>query len=358
MGLSSAARRMPLVWVVLLGVIPCWLTRAQAHFGGIIIQLQDGYLITGLDNEEPGSVPFWDVRSFASFFSPGYYSDLPSFLSLRDAPAGTQPLPPATAIYWDFLPMTVGGYTSNLLYWNGQGTTIEDVSFGPVPVPPGVTDVTMGIYNITDGGSAIVSDTPEMVPGALIGVTDNTGSRLRLHRHNFFLLDDADGSPTTNVAEGVYLIALQLRMPGYGTSRPFFVVPGTFALISQSPVSLNAAADWVQQNANLLILEGDYDFDGEVDQADFQAWREQFGSTGPFPVNGDYADGNRNTKVDAADYVIWRKNLGINVVTVAMGGSEHVHGVSIFVPEPSSLALFSWGTWVWMLLHRKERQYG
>lgn len=351
---SCGAGRTMLAWAVLVGmslVSPL----ARAHFGGIIIQLQDGYLITGLDNEEPGSVPFWDVRAFGSNFSPAYYSDLPSFLSLRDAPAGTQALPPATPIYWDFLPMTTGGYTSNLLYWNGQGAT---VSFGPVPVPPGVTDVTMGIYNVTDGGSAIVSDTPQMVPGALLGVTDNTGSRLRLHRHNYYLLDDADSSPATNVAEGVYLIALQLRMPGYGTSRPFFVVPGTFGLVSQSPGSLNTALQWVEENANLLILEGDYNFDGNVDQADFQAWRGQFGSMGPYPVNGGYADGNRNTRVDAADYVVWRKNVGVSIVTGATGGSvpDAAGGVAAWVPEPSFLALFGVAASAWMLVWRKQRR--
>ena len=38
----------------------------------------------------------------------------------------------------------------------------------------------------------------------------------------------------TNVAEGVYLLALQLDMPGYGTTKPIFIVPGTYGLVSTS----------------------------------------------------------------------------------------------------------------------------
>ncbi|HEX2473567.1 MAG TPA: hypothetical protein VHK01_02405 [Lacipirellulaceae bacterium] len=57
---------------------------------------------------------------------------------------------------------------------------------------------------------------------------------------------------------------------------------------------------------------GDYNFDGRVDQADYQVWRNSFWQGGPYgggyPV--DPADGNRNGLVDAADYVLWRKNFG------------------------------------------------
>jgi hypothetical protein len=312
---------------------------ANAHFGGFLVQARDGYLITGFDSETPGGSDVdWNVRALGSLFSPSYYSDLPSFLSLRDPPPGTQALPPATNIYWDFLPMTANGYTSNLLYWNGQGTTLADVRFGPVPIPPLATDVTMGIYNVTDGASAFVSDTPNMVAGALLGVTDNTGSGLRLHRHNYFLLDDGDGGiPPTNVAEGVYLIALQLRMPGFGTSRPFYVVPGTYQLIAQSLDSLNAAVAWVGQNADLLIRPGDYNFDGIVNQADHMTWMAQFGSSGPCPINGDCADGNRDGPINAADYVFWRKVAGGAGLSAGLP-----LGRPTYVPEPSSLMLTGW----------------
>jgi hypothetical protein len=330
--------------VTLLSLVLAWTTLipvhwTNAHFGGFIIQLQDGRLVVGQDAETPGGQPNWNTQAVGSLFAPQQYSDLPSFLSLASAPAGTQPLPPNTNIYWDFLPMTVGGYTSNLLYWNGHGA----VNFGPVPIPSVATDVTIGISNTPDGTQALVSDTSDMVEGAVLGVTNNSGAGLRLHRHNYFLLDDGDGVAPTNVAEGVYLVALQLDMPGYGVAKPIFVVPGSYGLVSTSLPTLETAVAWVEQNASMLILDGDYNFDGKVDVADHSIWKSQFGSNGPFPVNGDYADGNRDGVVDAADYVVWRKNL------TATSAPALVAGASASVPEPAGLLLISWAGFAWLM---------
>jgi glycoprotein endo-alpha-1,2-mannosidase len=50
------------------------------------------------------------------------------------------------------------------------------------------------------------------------------------------------------------------------------------------------------------VIPGDFNRDGDVDDADFTVWRESFGNTGPnLP-----ADGNRDTVINAADYTIWR----------------------------------------------------
>lgn len=320
----------PMIGLTLLaGILP---RDVEAHNGGIVIQLQNNAIVVGSDNEQPGTIPDMTARVFPSLFRPELYGqDIPSFLSLSDAPVGTDPLPPGVNVYWDFLPMNVNGVTSNLLYWNGQGTTVDSVHFAAVPQ----AGVTMGLYNVTDPGnySATVSGTPDMVPGSLLGVTDALGSGLRLHRHNWFLLDDGDGGiPPTVVPEGVYLIAMQLRIDGYGTSVPFYVVPGTYDLISTSLPSLDAAVAWVKQHTDTLILPGDYNFDGIVDAADHAAWKAQFGSTGPYPVNGDYADGNRDTVVDAGDYIVWRKNLGaMSTGTALVGGAT--------VPEPTAVML-------------------
>jgi glucose/arabinose dehydrogenase len=66
-------------------------------------------------------------------------------------------------------------------------------------------------------------------------------------------------------------------------------------------------------------LPGDFDYDGDVDNADFGIWRATLGlvsATAP-------ADANRNGVVDAADYVIWRNNSGTSL------------GAAV-VPEPST----------------------
>jgi len=70
------------------------------------------------------------------------------------------------------------------------------------------------------------------------------------------------------------------------------------------------------------LIAGDYNADGEVDDADFTEWREAFGTTGD-----SLADGNDDGVVDAADYVVWRKNLGASVHNLPGAGGANV-------PEP------------------------
>ena len=61
-------------------------------------------------------------------------------------------------------------------------------------------------------------------------------------------------------------------------------------------------------------IAGDYDYDGDVDTADYNIWRATVGlvsTTAP-------ADGNGNGVVDAADYVLWRNNLGSSLSGAAV----------------------------------------
>jgi hypothetical protein len=308
--------------------------RAFGHGGGILVQAQDSALVIGHDAED-GSGTTMGVRAFTSLMPSTLAWDSPSFISFSTPPAGTQALPSLTDVDWDFLPMTAGGVTSNLLYWDGQGTSAADVEFGPVPQD----DVTMTLYG-RNFEPATVDGAPEMVPGKTINQTLPAGSALRLHGHRFFVLDDGDGSEITAPPPGVYLLALQLRMQGFVASDPFYIAFGT---PGTSLAALDAAArPWMLDRVDTLIKQGDYDFDGDVDQGDYTAWRAQFGSSGPFPINGFYADGNRDGTVDAADYVVWRHN-----VTVSASGTSNLHpestpataGALASVPEPSSLIL-------------------
>jgi hypothetical protein len=101
------------------------------------------------------------------------------------------------------------------------------------------------------------------------------------------------------------------------------------------------------------LPQGDYDADLDVDTADLQAWRADFGGTVDLS-----ADGNGNGVVDIADYVVWRKNLGRSVTlpqqsksvaSVPEASTLHlaVIAASLFVLlKPSLLRLNAWpNTW-------------
>jgi glucose/arabinose dehydrogenase len=84
----------------------------------------------------------------------------------------------------------------------------------------------------------------------------------------------------------------------------------------------------VYRIATNQLLKGDFDADGDVDNADYDKWRSQLGSAASNPP----ADGNNNATADAADYAVWRKNLGANVHAGAGAGLGTV-------PEPVTLLL-------------------
>jgi hypothetical protein len=62
-------------------------------------------------------------------------------------------------------------------------------------------------------------------------------------------------------------------------------------------------------------LPGDYDLDGEVDDADYLLWKQQFGS---MVAVYSGSDGNGNGGVDAADYTVWRDNFGSAAPSTAL----------------------------------------
>jgi glucose/arabinose dehydrogenase len=83
----------------------------------------------------------------------------------------------------------------------------------------------------------------------------------------------------------------------------------------------------VHRIATNQLLRGDFDADGDVDNADYLKWRAGFGATNPNPGS----DGTGNAVLDGGDYVAWRKNLGASVHAGAVAGSAAA------VPEPASV---------------------
>ena len=71
-------------------------------------------------------------------------------------------------------------------------------------------------------------------------------------------------------------------------------------------------------------LDGDFNFDGVVDAADYTVWRDAEGATGP----GLVADANGDQVVDGADYAVWKGNYGATLASDADA-----------VPEPATVVV-------------------
>jgi hypothetical protein len=109
---------------------------------------------------------------------------------------------------------------------------------------------------------------------------------------------------------------------------------GVLKDMGEEPLRLVAADGTFIAQVQQAVL-GDYNEDLKVDNADYDLWRTNFGST--TIVNGD---GSANGIVDAADYVLWRRNVGTSAAAAASTGLAIIAAVSsdIDVPDASSAA--------------------
>jgi hypothetical protein len=237
-------------------------------------------------------------RVFDGRFDSFYSVNNPGFTALSTGAT----LPGGKALSWDFLPMTALGYTSTLLYWDGQG---EMANFGATPTP----DYSLSLYG--GNGSASADGGDSLVPGASIGTTSASGA---IHQHRYFFLDDnGDGQNTTLPLSGYYVIAMQLRIAGLDTSDPFFLVWGTPD--SDALKQAQVAIPWVSNRVDSLVgggLEGDFNDDGVVNAADYTVYRD-----------------NQRNLLTAGVLPQWSDNYGAVAPAPA----------TISVPEPSALML-------------------
>lgn len=88
-------------------------------------------------------------------------------------------------------------------------------------------------------------------------------------------------------------------------------------------------------------VPGDYDRNGIVEEADYELWKEDYGSTTRLD-----ADGNGDGRVGAADYTIWQDNLGASSFGSGSGSGF------VGVPEPATFWLAAFLTAA--LLRRRD----
>lgn len=302
--------------------------------------LVGGTLVTGTANFTTSQ---WALgaRVFNRDFDSTFAISNPGFNSLSAGspvfPADGQPLAGNTDLSWDFLPMTISGVSQNLFYWNGQdtdgvpGLTPNDVRFGALPG----SGYQLSLYDKTNTKRS-VNGANAFVPGGVMDTTDSTGF---IHRHRFFQLEDGDGDSGTVPADGLYLLAMQMRMLGIANSLPVFMVFGTPG--SSVSAEDDAAVPWVEQQLN---IPGDYNRDGVVDAADYVLWRKTLDSS--VATVGSGADGDGDGVIGADDYTFWRQRFGNAsqlIVNTGAGTGSAQGPVFGSVPEPTSAWLLLLG---------------
>jgi hypothetical protein len=101
---------------------------------------------------------------------------------------------------------------------------------------------------------------------------------------------------------------------------------------SRSDANFTVSNVWIGNAATILpptlTSQGDFNQDGQVDAADYLAWRKTMGQTGA----NLRADGNGDYQVDAGDVVVWRAHFGQSASAAAAGT---ISSSAAAVPEPS-----------------------
>jgi hypothetical protein len=95
------------------------------------------------------------------------------------------------------------------------------------------------------------------------------------------------------------------------------------------PAGIGEVEDYFLPNSvvSSVVLAGDYDLSGTVDDADHSLWRSTFGSSTDLR-----ADGNDDGVIDTADYVVWRRNRGATSGTGTASGAGSLEFAMLGLP--------------------------
>jgi hypothetical protein len=106
--------------------------------------------------------------------------------------------------------------------------------------------------------------------------------------------------------------------------------------LAPEPGSVAATPSSATVTLTSAELAGDYDADGIVTGNDFLAWQRQLGAFGLAAGSG--ADGSRNGAVDAADLDVWRTNVPVAAVAVAVTAAAEGDAESSVTANATQLA--------------------
>lgn len=154
--------------------------------------------------------------------------------------------------------------------------------------------------------------------------------RLDLAQLLIDLIADAANRGFTNTTDSA-APGLEAGLPGYDQSQ-IVANPNEYLFWDNVHPTASVHRLLGYEALRAVLPEGDYNYDGQVTVADYQVWRDAYGSRDIF--SGDLAaDGNGDGVVDLADYTLWRDNQ--TTTPPAQG-----------VPEPTAywvFAVIGWG---------------
>lgn len=209
--------------IALLGGALSWAPAAGAAHFDIFAAESGGRVVTGgfdFDAAEIVETRVFEVEMEADAgqfvaAEPGVVSGNPSPSTM---PPGWNPLPSAPPLAVGFHIPTTLGY--NLLFWNGVGVDVNDVTLGPVVGGEVLVVRQTGCFRcataVADGGTSPVAGF----------VFDTTASPVHEHPE-FFLLGDASPTPDA-VTPGVYVLTWEITVQGLATSDPLWIVFGAY----------------------------------------------------------------------------------------------------------------------------------
>lgn len=305
-------------------IVVCGATPSAAQHADILVQAVDDRLVTGAADFDLGAWTL-DQRVFSGSFTSDFFTTNPGWNALGSGspalPAGAAALPPKTELHWDFLPIKIDGVAQPLAYWDGAG----GVAFGAMPT----ADYRFEIQGF-DGFYYSTGEAGEVAAGAAIAKTGDLGG---IHDHQILFVDDYDGLLQTNPADGIYLVAVRLKMIDLDRARPLFLVMET----SGAPAGArDAAVAWVEAEVDLLAPDFAADFDGDlsVDGDDLAAWQTGYGGAVARQVAGDATYDN---DVNGADFLAWQRGRGASIDSFA--GVSTTAASAAPIPEPASILL-------------------
>ncbi|MEX2169885.1 MAG: exo-alpha-sialidase [Pirellulales bacterium] len=217
---------------------------------------------------------------------------------------------------------SVGGGNLNLRV-NGEGS-VQTVASSPTTAWFDIPNLTNLVEFSTDangdGDFSDAQDTPNVHRLMLRG-DFTTGSP----EYTVFL---SEANSTELVANGT-------------ASRWFGGSPGEDGSVSSIAFSAqNSGGSFVVDQVEIRqlgSLPGDYNGDGQVDAADYTAWRDSLGSTTNLA-----ADGDGSGSVNQADYQLWKNQFG----------NQSASNANTSVPEPSAWRLLATGCLFLFLLRQ------